>query len=77
VTFVLVFFAGLVYEAFYVWWTLAATQGHAVRAALFAACVGAVSFYGFSTSVHDVRALPALLAGYAAGSYLSVRWSRK
>lgn len=73
----LVFLSAALFEGFYLGWTLSATRGQPVRAALYSVACGAMSLYGVSATVHDPSRAPALLLGYFVSSYVVVSLTRK
>lgn len=73
-THILVFLAGASYECLFLLWTHAANLRQPLKAAFWAVCVGALSLYGVTEVVKEPGLAVALLGGYGAGSFVTVKW---
>lgn len=71
---VLTFVAGFLIEGCCVFWVHYAERGQPAKTAFFSAVVGAAQVLGIGESIRDVWASIAFVAGYAAGTYVTVRY---
>lgn len=70
----LTFVAGFLIEGCCVFWVHYAERGQPAKTAIFSAIVGAAQVLGIGESIRDVWASLAFVAGYALGTYVTVRF---
>jgi hypothetical protein len=74
---VITFASGFANEAMAVLWVHNTERGYALRTGLCSAVQALALVVGIGESVHDWRAAPAFIAGYATGAMSAVVWVRR
>jgi hypothetical protein len=71
---ILVFLAGAAFELSYLLWLYVSSRRQPLHSCFLSMLTGAISVYGITAVVTTPTHLPALLAGYGAGSYIAVKY---
>ncbi len=75
--FVITFVSGFAIEAACVFWVHHSERGEAGKTAFFSSIVGMAQVLGIGESIRDPWSGIAFVAGYASGTYLTVRFLKK